>query len=165
MAGLERVADGVRLRLDPGEVDVVASLAEGLAVRIDDRASDGETDAVLDRLAPTVSRGAPDVDAELRGMLRDDLLVSRADRLRALAHDLREGASGGRGVDRVLDREAAMRIVETLNDLRISIAATIGYEEGLRDRLGPDDRRTDAVRLLDALAWLQGGLIEFIEAE
>jgi hypothetical protein len=165
MAHLERVAGGVRLLLEGAEVDVVASLAESLALRIDDRAADGVPDAVLERLAPTVSRGDKDVDEELRSMFRDDLLVARADRLRGLARDLRGAATEGSGIDRVLDREDAMRIVETLNDLRISIAASIGYDEQLRDRLDPGDRRGDAIQLLDALAWLQGGLIEFIESD
>jgi hypothetical protein len=165
MAGLERVDGGMRLRLDADEVDVVASLAEGLAARLAHAQTDpSEDDEVLDRLAPVVSRGDRDVDAELRAMLRADLVGSRVARLHDLAGTLR-GDGGGSGVERVLDRDEAMRIVEALNDLRIALAATIGYEALDRDALGPDDRRADAVRLLDALAWLQGGLIDFVDTD
>jgi hypothetical protein len=165
MAALERVEDGLRLRLGPGEVEVVTSLCDGLAVRIEDREGADLDDVVLGRLAPTVSRSDPEVDRELRAMLREDLLGTRADRLRQLAGDLRTWSARDDGIDRVLDREAAMRLVEVLNDLRLALAATIAYDETLRETLDPDDRRVDAVRLLDALAWLQGGLIEFIETD
>lgn len=165
MAGLERVAGGMRLRLDVDEVDVVASLAEGLAARLVDAVESGlEADEVLGRLAPAVSRGDAEVDAEVRAMLRDDLVSARVARLQDLATALRGGGPSA-GVDRVLDREESMRIVEALNDLRIALAATIGYESIDRDDLGPDDRRADAIRLMDALAWLQGGLIDFVDVD
>jgi hypothetical protein len=96
-------------------------------------------------------------------MLRDDLVGSRVSRLQDLSATLRAG--GDAGVDRVLDRDESMRMVEALNDLRLALAATIGYETIVREDLAPDDRRADAVRLMDALAWLQGGLIEFVDAD
>jgi len=165
MAGLERVAGGIRLRLDADEVDVVASLAEGLAARlVHTSGSAPGDDEVLARLAPAVSRGDAEVDAELRAMLRDDLVSSRVARLHDLASTLR-GGDAAQGVDRVLDRDAAMRMVEALNDLRIALAATIGYGSLDRDELTSDDRRADAVRLMDALAWLQGGLIDFVDVD
>ena len=164
MAGLERVAAGMRLRLDADEVDVVASLAEGLAARLADTVESGVTDDdVLDRLAPRVSRGDAEVDAEVRAMLRDDLVSARVSRLQDLSSTLRSG--GAQGVDRVLDRDESMRMVESLNDLRLALAATIGYDAIAREDLAPDDRRADAVRLMDALAWLQGGLIDFVDSD
>jgi hypothetical protein len=58
---------------------------------------------------------------------------------------------------------AAMRVVEALNDLRLALAATIGLDAVDRADLEEDPARADTLRLLDALAWLQGGLIEFVE--
>lgn len=166
MAGLERVRDGIRLRLDASEVDVVASLAEGLA-RHAEGADAGQQDAVLDRLAPVASRGDAGADAELRPMLRDELLGIRVVRLDDLAELLRaeEPSRDVDGFDRVLDRGTAMQVVEALNDLRLALAATIGFDGTLRDELPDDDHRADAVRLMDALAWLQGGLIEYVETD
>lgn len=166
MAGLERVHDGIRLRLDATEVDVVASLAEGLARRAEGGDA-GHPDAVLDRLAPIASRGDATADAELRPMLRDELLGIRVARLDGLVDLLRGAATDQEevGFDSILDRDTAMRVVEALNDLRLALAATIGFEEGLRDGLREDDHRADAIRLMDALAWLQGGLIEYVEID
>ena len=167
MAGLERTGDGVRLRLALEEVDVVASLAEGLATRLGGAdAQHVGRDEIVDRLAPQGSRGDPQVDAELRAMLREDLTSMRVERLGDLADRLRRGVVDREaGYDETLDRAAAMRIVEALNDLRIALAATIGFEALEGGAIGDDDRRADAVQLLDALAWLQGGLIEYVEEE
>lgn len=168
MAGLERADDGIRLRLEAAEVEVLTSLAEGLARRAASGGL-GEGDTVLDRLAPPASRGDAAADAELRPMLRGDLLAMRSARLDAFVASLRGDAGGrdgsGAGFDRVLDPEEAMRVVEALNDLRLALAATIGYDEALRDGLHDDDHRADAVRLMDALAWLQGGLIEYVATD
>lgn len=165
MAGLERVADGVRLRLEATEVEVVTSLAEGLARRAGGH--DGaQSDPILDRLAPVASRGDTTADAELRPMLRDELLGLRVTRLQGLVELLgaREPGRETPGFDRVLDRPTAMRIVEALNDLRLALAATVGFDGSARGELRDDDHRADAVRLMDALAWLQGGLIEYVES-
>lgn len=164
MAGLDRTPEGLRLRLAAEEVEVLVSLAAGLAERARTGAPSGDT--VLDRLAPQVSRGDVEADRELRPLLRDDLLALRSSRLDDLVGLLR-GSGRGRGGDleRLLERDEAMRIVEALNDLRLALAATIGYEDALRDGLDSEDHRSDAVRLMDALAWLQGGLIEFIEGD
>jgi len=164
MARLERVAEGMRLQLDVQEVDVLTSLAEGLAARLDDDTDPAHDDELMRRLAPEVSRSDPELDRELRAMLREDLLGARVLRLRDLVRLLHDGSpSGAQSFDRVLDRDRSMHVVEGLNDLRIALAATIGYESFDREVLDPDDRRADAIRLMDALAWLQGGLIEFID--
>lgn len=163
MARLERTDDGVTLRLAEEEVDVLASLAEGLAVRLADPRPDGDAgDELLARLAPTASRGDAELDAELRGLLREDLMTSRVARLQDLATGLRGGVESGAYV-RTLDRDEAMRVVEALNDLRIALAATIGFDEIARGDLPDEDPRQDAMRLMDALAWLQGGLIEYVD--
>ena len=164
MAGLERGPEGATLRLGADEVDVVASLAEGLAARLADPAPDDQDDPLLDRLAPTASRGDAALDAELRALLRGDLVSSRVARLRDLAAGLRGGLEGGVYV-RTLDRGEAMRIVEALNDLRLALAESIGYEALARDQPAPDDARHDVLRLMDALAWLQGGLIEYVDGD
>lgn len=168
MAGLDRTDGGLRLRLDAAEVDVVASLAEGLARRLGDGASRPGSDVVLDRLAPPASRGDATADAEVRPMLRDELLGPRADRLQDLAALLRGDASvggGDEGFDRLLDRPTAMRVVEALNDLRLALAATIGFESMARDAIERTGEHADAIGLMDALAWLQGGLIDYVDAD
>lgn len=166
MAGLRPDGERLRLLLAEDEVSVLVSLLDGLAGRVAAVSAGGEPDAVISRLIPTVSRGDAEVDAELRAMLRDELLETRTQRLGALASDLRAWAVGSGGaVDRLLERDEAMRIVEALNDVRLALATTIGYDEELRESLDPDDARSDALVLMDALAWMQGTLIEFVEGE
>jgi hypothetical protein len=166
MAQLHREADRMRLVLEPGEVEVLVSLAVGLAERLHRAVRDDMDDPVVSRLAPTVSRGDADVDAELRGMLRGDLLSVRAQRLVKFADDIRPPqAPAGSGLDRLLDRDAALSAVEALNDLRLALATTIGFDDHLREELDTDDPRREAVGLMDALAWMQGGLIEFVDAD
>lgn len=166
MAGLRPDGDMLRLLLEADEVSVLVSLLEGLAGRVAAVSAGGEPDAVIARLTPTVSRGDAEVDAELRAMLRDELLETRTQRLGRLASDLQVWArEAGGGVDRLLDRDGAMRIVETLNDLRLALATTIGYDDELRASLEPDDARADALVLMDALAWMQGALIDFVEGD
>jgi len=166
MARLERLADGIRLRLDPEEVGALTSLADGLADRLAG-VSGGPDAELLDRLAPAASRSDPAVDAELRRMLRDDLIDARVVRLRALSSSLRTStvSAGAEGFDRTLGRDDAMQMVEVLNDLRIAVGASIGYEALERGGIGPDDHRADAARLMDALAWLQGGLIDYVDRD
>lgn len=166
MASLRPDGDGVRLMLDAQEVEVLASLAQGLAQRVAAVQHGVTDDPVIDRFAPTVSRGDRDLDGELRAMLREDLLSTREARLSAFADDLRawQGDPSGR-LDHRLDPDAAMRAIEVLNDLRIALASTIGFDEDLRQRLEDSDPRKDAVQLMDALAWLQGSLIEFLDGD
>jgi hypothetical protein len=166
MAQLRPDGDVIRLILAADEVEVLASVASGLATRVSDAAFDGSSDAVIDRLAPTVSRGDADLDAELRAMLRADLLSSRTERLEAFATELRAAGRGaGEDVELRFDHDAAMRVVQALNDVRLALATTIGFDDTLRDELEPDDPRLEAVGLMDALAWLQGGLIAFIDGD
>jgi len=163
MARLERAADGMHLRLESPEVDVLGSLSTGLAARLEDGPSTSEDAGLFRLLAPDLSRGDAAIDAELRAMLHPDLLSARAARLRDLDAQLTTWRSDAGDLHAVLDRDAAMRLVEALNDLRLALAATVGLDTIERDDIAEDDERSDALRLMDALAWLQGGLIEFVD--
>ena len=165
MAGLERVAGGMRLRLEATEVAVLVALAEGLARRAGQTPT-GDSDPVLDRLAPATSRGDATVDAELRPLLREELLDLRVRRLSDFVALLRDEERGcDADLETVLDRADAMRSVEALNDLRLALATSIGYDGPDRSPSVDDAQRADTVRLLDALAWLQGGLIDFVDSD
>lgn len=165
MARFERVAHGIGLHLARAEADVLGSLAAGLAERAAADTDPSADDPVMRRFAPEVSRGDADVDAEVRGMLRPDLLTLRAERLRDLAGLVRPETDDAEDVVLMLDRAEAMRVVEALNDLRLALAVTVGLDAVERDEVGEDDERSDALRLIDALAWVQGGLIDFVERD
>lgn len=162
MAQLERLEDGVRLRLARDEVGVVVSLVEGVRNRLEGPLAAADGDGFARFRTPVVSNEVA-VDDELREMLHDELRAKRTNRLTDLSVLLQRG--GEDGFDSVLDRETSMRVVEALNDLRLALAASVGYDDELRDSLDDDDHRTGAVALMDALAWLQGGLIDFVESD
>lgn len=163
MARFTRVDRGMELVLEAAEVEVLSTLAGGLATRLEGSTGSLRDDDILRLLAPDVSRGDRDVDAELRAMLHPELLTDRATRLRDLTARLADWRSETGDVRAVLDRDAAMRVVEALNDLRLALAATVGLDAVDRADLEEDPARADTLRLLDALAWLQGGLIEFVD--
>jgi hypothetical protein len=161
--GPDTGADRLHVLLEPGEIDVLTALASGLAARL--RGAPSEDDGLLRRLTPRSSHADEDVDRELRAMLSADLHADRAQRLDDLLALLRSGHVDANGphVRIVLDRAGAERVVQSLNDLRIGLAATVGLDRTPREELAPDDPRQETMRLVDALAWLQGGLIEFVD--
>jgi hypothetical protein len=178
MAGLTVRSDGLHLRLERDEVAVLRTLALGLASRLEagsrsaDETADenpdhlrAADDAVLARLAPIASHGHPEVAAELRRLLRAGLLGDRAARLAELVADLDRSTADQRdgGSVLVLDRPAADRMLQALNDLRLALGAAVGIEQLDRNELGTDDDRHATLELMDALAWLQEGLIRFLE--
>jgi len=164
MARMERSADSLRLVLGVDEVEILASLAEGLSARVGDATHGGLSDPIIERLTPTASRGDDELDAELRAMLRGDLLSGRAVRLSAFAAQLRAARTDASGdVAVTYDRETALRAVEALNDVRLALATTIGLDDAPLQDVSPDDPRQDAMQLMDALAWLQGSLIEYVD--
>jgi hypothetical protein len=151
---------GIRIDLARAELDLLVRLCEGLATRL--RA--GGDDAVIDRLAPAASRGDAEADSELRRLLRGDLLDGRAERLVRLATELRGWApSGGRaGVRAVLDDDAALTLLQGLNDVRLALGAQVDIERIDRAGLAEEDPRALTLQLMDRLAGLQQGLLEVL---
>lgn len=152
--------DGLGLHLEAAEVQVLASLARGLRDRVATaRTRPDVVDDALAPLLPAASRDDEAVDAELRPMLRDELLGGREERLEAFVRLIEAEDAARVGRDVTFDSTTAMRTVEALNDLRLALAAATPHLRGAAD--GEAD--ADTARLLDALAWLQGALIDFID--
>jgi len=162
MAELRTVREGLLLVLDAEEVSLLVTLAQSLLTRVTADSWDA-ADPILARLAPAASRGDAEVADELRGMLVEGLMDTRRARLEALVVDLRAWDSGD-GVERMLDRSEAERLVEVLNDLRLALGASIGVEAIEREELDEDDPRVATLALMDHLGWMQGRLIDFVEA-
>lgn len=162
MAELKEVSDGMLLVLDTEEVRMLSSLAGSLIMRLSADGAAASDDPIVDRLAPTTSRGDVEADRELRAMLVDDLLDQRCTRLATLVADL-ERWSDSTGLHHVLDVAAAGQLVETLNDLRLAIGASIGIVTLDRGELEDDDPRAGTLHLMDHLGWMQGRLIELID--
>jgi len=153
--------DGLRVELERVELDLLVRLCEGLAGRL--RA--GGDDAVIARLAPAASRGDAEADAELRRLLRGDLLGGRAERLERLAVELRSWAGRvgpGDGVAADLAAEEALALLQGLNDVRLALGAQVGVEDLDQGTLAADDPRAVTLGLIDRLGGLQQGLVEHL---
>jgi hypothetical protein len=161
MAELRGSDSGLLLVLDGQEVALLVTLAATLLTRVSSR-SKVEDDPILSRLAPPASRGDEDAARELRSMLVDELMETRRSRLAALQADLTSW-SGPSGIERMLDRAEAERLVEVLNDLRLALGASIGVETLSREEIDDEDPRSATLGLMDHLGWMQGRLIEFVE--
>jgi hypothetical protein len=184
---LERHEDGVAIVLGTDEVAVLVTLARSLAARISHAEHASADDAVLERLSPAVSHGDDDVDREIRALLRPDLLGGREQRLHRLcdlliaatplpdaSHDSSHHTCGdpsragshaaGDDVSVTLTPEQVMFVVQAFNDIRIALGASIGIDDLERDAITAEDPRQPTLALIDALGWLQGGLIETLEA-
>lgn len=160
MARVRPVDDGVGIDLERAELELLVRLCEGLATRL--RA--GGDDAVIARLAPGASRGDAEADAELRRLLRGDLLDGRAERLVRLATELRSWLPEGDavGIRATLDADTAVGLLQGLNDVRLALGAQVDVERIDRDALDPEDPRSITLQLIDRLAGLQQGLLEVL---
>lgn len=161
MAEVRAIADGIEVRFARAEVDLLVRLCEGLAERL--RA--GGDGPIIDRLAPAASRGDAEADAELRRLLRTDLLAGRAERLDGLAADLRSwrAAVSTGAVVRTLAEDGALALLCGLNDVRLGLGAGIGIEDLDRGQLDADDPRALTVALMDRLGGLQQDLVEALD--
>lgn len=160
MARVRRADGGVGIDLERAELELLVRLCEGLAARL--RA--GGDDAVIARLAPGASRGDAEADAELRRLLRGDLLDGRAERLVRLATQLRSWLpeDDAVGVRATLDEDTAVGLLQGLNDVRLALGAQVDVERIDRDGLDPEDPRSLTLQLIDRLAGLQQGLLEVL---
>lgn len=154
-------AGGIRAQFDPVEVELLRSLEEGVSQTLE---HGDEDDPVVQRLFPSAVAGDDEADAEVRRMLRDDLLGARREGLRALIEIL-DRATPHRGRLRVqLQDDEPLLVLGVLNDLRLSIGARIGIEAIDRDQLGEDDPLAYRVAVMDHLGWWQEQLLELLDA-
>lgn len=135
-------------RLEPGEVTVLRDVVADVTALL---RSEGD-DPVSRRLFPDASPD-PEIAAELRDLLHDDLREAKLAAARTMLETLPDD---GR-ID--LDAEAAGQWLTALNDLRLTIGTAIGVTE---DSEGdPDDVGWS---LYHWLTFLQDTLVEAVSA-
>ncbi len=151
---------GIRAQFDPAEVELLRSLEEGISQTLDHGDND---DPVIQRLFPAAVVDDDEADAELRRLLRDELLESRRSGLQALVMIL-DRATPHRGRLRVqLVDDEPLLVLGVLNDLRLAIGARIGIEDIDRDAVAPDDPLAYRLAVMDHLGWWQEQLLELLE--
>jgi hypothetical protein len=147
---------GIRAQFEPQEVELLRTLEQGVSQTLE---YGDDTDPVIERLFPTAVVGDDDADAELRRLLRDELLGSRRDGLRALVEIL-DRARPHRGRLRVdLVDDEPLLVLGVLNDLRLAIGARIGIEHLDREDIPDDDALAYRLAVMDHLGWWQEQLL------
>lgn len=140
-------------RFTGSERKMITNLARGFADTMGAASDPYAEDPVLVRLLPLAVPDDPEASAEFADATRERLAESKVDGANRLVADL--GAAGG--VVR-LDEQGAIVWLKGLGDLRIALAERVGVEEVQRDVRSPQG-------LVYAwLTWLQGSLVEAVEA-
>lgn len=161
MSRFRRRGGGIRWELEPFEVQLLGQLRAGLDATL---AEAGPTDPVVRRLFPPAVSEDEEADAELRRLMRDDLLEGRRRGLEALLTIL-ERAEPHRG-ERLrveLADDEPMLVLGVLNDLRLALGARLGIEQLDRERLREDDPEVATLAVMDHLAWIQESLLRILD--
>ena len=137
---------GFRIRLSPAERQILRSLPAELRDLL------GTDDPALRRLSPPGYVDEPELEAEFRALVGDDLL---RERLRAL-----EVMEATIDAER-LDEEQLAAWVGVLNDLRLVLGTRLDVTEDLDlSEVRPDDPRAAGLSLYAYLTWLEGQAVE-----
>ena len=154
--------DAIRAQFAPEEVELLRSLQEGIRTTLEEGDDD---DPVIARLFPQAVSGDDEADAELRRLLRDDLLAARQAGLDALLEilDRCEPYRGRLRVDLVDDEP--LLVLGVINDLRLAIGARVGLGDLDRDELPEDEGLAYRLAVIDHLGWWQEQLLALLEPE
>ncbi len=155
-----RHGDGVRMHLQDFEVELLETLQAALASALE--RADPE-DPVVRRLFPATVTGDEEADADLRGMIHEDLLGDRLRGLEALLDLLERGTPKGRAVRVDLEDDEPMLVLGVLNDLRLAIGAQVDIEHLDRTSIDPKGPVAYRLAVMDHLAWLQEQLLRVID--
>jgi Domain of unknown function (DUF2017) len=142
---------GYRLRLPPEERAILRSLRGQIEALL------GTDDPSLRRLFPPGYADDPELEAEYRGLVRDDLLSQKREALRIVEET----------IDRDhLTEEQLAAWLGAVNDLRLVLGTRLDvteemYEEGLPQ----DDPRAPSFAVYGYLGWLEEQVVESLAAE
>ncbi len=158
----QRHGDVIEARFEPAEVELLRALHEGIRTTLEEG---DEDDPVIARLFPRAVADDDEEDAEVRRLLRDDLLASRQAGLEALVAilDRCEPHRGRLRVDLVDDEP--LLVLGVLNDLRLAIGARVGVEDLDRDQIPPEDPLAYRLAVMDHLGWWQEQLLVLLEPD
>jgi hypothetical protein len=143
---MRRRGDRIRWELEPFEVDLLARLRAGLVRTLSDP---DPQDPGIARLFPSAVHGDDEADAELRGLIRDDLERGKRAGLDALGE--------------ILEGEEPNLVLGVLNDVRLTLAARIRVEEIDRETLGEHAPEAQVLAVVDHLAWYQEQLLAIVD--
>jgi hypothetical protein len=120
-------------------------------------------DAAVQRLFPRTVLGDEEADAELRGLIHDDLAGVKRAGLDALSELLDGGTSRGQVLRVELTPDDTLLVLGVLNDLRLAIGARVGIEDLDRDDVDPDSALGYRLAVMDHLGLWQELLLAIVD--
>jgi hypothetical protein len=158
-----RHGDGVRMQLRSAEVELLRRLRDEMVSVLTEAPPD---DPVRARLFPTTVTGDEDADADLRGMIHDELLLSRLTALDDLLALLDRGERvRGRWVVDLAEEEPTL-VLGILNDIRLALGARVGWDVvSERDAALDDEAVAGSLAVMDHLAGWQEQLIVVLDPD
>jgi hypothetical protein len=120
-------------------------------------------DSAVQRLFPRTVLGDDDADAELRGLIHDDLAGVKRAGLDALSALLDGGTRRGQALRVELAPDDTLLVLGVLNDLRLAIGARVGIEDLDRDDVDPDSALGYRLAVMDHLGLWQELLLAIVD--
>lgn len=150
----------MRWTLDEVEVDLLRTLVSSLA---DVLAGRDPRDAAVQRLFPATVVGDDEADAELRGLIHDDLAGVKRAGLDALGAILDRATHRGGHLRIELSPDDTLLVLGVLNDLRLAIGARIGITDLDRDDVDPNSALGYRLAVMDHLGLWQELLLGIVD--
>lgn len=152
----------MRWSLDEFEVELLRTLVDSLGEVLAGR---DPRDAAVQRLFPATVVGDDEADAELRGLIHDDLAGVKRAGLDALGAILDRATRKGGSLRIELSPEDTLLVLGVLNDLRLAIGARVGITELERDAVDPESPLGYRLAVMDHLGLWQELLLGIVDPE
>lgn len=147
MIAVDKAGDQLRLRLEPGEAEVLRQLIDEL---LDVLRREEADDRVSQRLFPDAYDSAEDT-AAYNELVSDQLRRDKIGSLQGVRNDV-----GRDGVDITLSRPSSERWLTALTDLRLALGTRLEMtEQKMAADLDPQDPQAPSLAVLHWLGWVQ----------
>jgi hypothetical protein len=152
MIAVDKAGDRLRLRLEPGEVEVLRQLIDEL---LDVLRREEADDRVSQRLFPDAYDSAEDT-AAYNELVSDQLRRDKIGSLQEVRNDL-----GRDGVDITLSRPSSERWLTVLTDVRLALGTRLEMtEQKMAADLDPQDPQAPWLAVLHWLGWVQESMLQ-----
>lgn len=152
MIAVDRAGDQLRLRLEPGEAEVLRQLIDELLEVLRTEEAD---DPVSQRLFPDAYDSAEDT-AAYNELVSDQLRRDKIASLQGVRNDLGHGE-----VDVSLSRQSSEIWLTALTDLRLALGTRLDMtEEKMAADLDPQDPQAPWLAVLHWLGWMQESMLQ-----
>lgn len=159
MPELNRTGAGITLALDEQEAGILRELAKEMLLLLE--ADIPRSDDVLQRLFPRAYEDEEE-QRSYEELIGEELRAAKRDALRKVTDAL--GPTGPVEVE--LSESDADEWLRFLNDVRLAIGTRLEVDEKKMERpFDPSDPEAPALSVLHWLGWLQGSMLEELNAD